>query len=282
MILVLLTLSLQVCFITDLVLNRMISIFANNDRDPILKLADGSFFAIICSTLATIAAIPLKVVIILLNLGVHQLFLLFSGFSLFPVIAVLNEGSGGLIVLLVNVYNIYLGEWVHVTLTAVFGLLSPIGHLFLPFWNTFLYIIIVFWTNTFLPFVYVNVDVNPALLLDLSMMVSTDVVQNQRSNFMTYQNCGITTQRTSRPFPKVQKTIMVGGAVDGSLQHYVLMRVPCISRRRSTEKVFLSTIFRGPCDVWTTLESATFVTDEENTSKRGTAERLKMVRRTCI
>ena len=64
-----------------------------------------------------------------------------------------------------------------------------------------------------------------------------DVVQSQRSNFITYQNCRIATQTTSRPFPKVQKTIMAGGKVDGSLQHYVLMRLPCISRRRSTEKV---------------------------------------------
>ena len=38
-----------------------------------------------------------------------------------------------------------------------------------------------------------------------------DVVQSQRSNFITYQNCRIATQTTSRPFPKVQKTIMAGG-----------------------------------------------------------------------
>ncbi len=39
----------------------------------------------------------------------------------------------------------------------------------------------------------------------------------------------------------------------------------------------LPTIFRGPCDVWSTLEFATFVTDEVNTSSLGTAERLKKV-----
>ncbi len=39
----------------------------------------------------------------------------------------------------------------------------------------------------------------------------------------------------------------------------------------------LPTIFRGPCDVWSTLESATFVTDEKNTSSLGTVERLKKV-----
>jgi hypothetical protein len=33
----------------------------------------------------------------------------------------------------------------------------------------------------------------------------------------------------------------------------------------------LPTIFRGPCDVWSTLESVTFVTDEENTSSLGIA-----------
>ena len=57
-----------------------------------------------------------------------------------------------------------------------------------------------------------------------------DVVQNHGSNFITYQNCRITTQTTSRPFPKVQKTIMTGGKVDDSWQHYVVMGLPCISR----------------------------------------------------
>ncbi len=37
----------------------------------------------------------------------------------------------------------------------------------------------------------------------------------------------------------------------------------------------LPPIFRGLCDVWSTLKSATFVTDECNTSSLGPAERLK-------
>jgi hypothetical protein len=69
-----------------------------------------SFVASICSTLATIAAIPLKVAIILLNFGVQQFLVLFCFLSVFAFIAVLSEASGGLIFLLVNVYNIFLGE----------------------------------------------------------------------------------------------------------------------------------------------------------------------------
>ena len=37
----------------------------------------------------------------------------------------------------------------------------------------------------------------------------------------------------------------------------------------------LPPIFRGLCDVWSTLKSATFVTDECNASSLGPAERLK-------
>ena len=72
-----------------------------------------------------------------------------------------------------------------------------------------------------------------------SLLVETfpDVVQSHCSNFITYQNCRIATPTTSRSFPKVQKTIMVGGKVDDSWQHYVVMGLPCISLRRSTEKV---------------------------------------------
>jgi hypothetical protein len=37
----------------------------------------------------------------------------------------------------------------------------------------------------------------------------------------------------------------------------------------------LTGMFRGLCDVWSTLKSATFVTDEQNTSSMGPPERPK-------
>ena len=37
----------------------------------------------------------------------------------------------------------------------------------------------------------------------------------------------------------------------------------------------LSGMYRGLCDVWSTLKSATFVTDEQNTSSLGPPERPK-------
>jgi hypothetical protein len=43
----------------------------------------------------------------------------------------------------------------------------------LPFWNAWVYVFKIIWSNTFLPMVFVNVDVILALLLDLSMVVST-------------------------------------------------------------------------------------------------------------
>ena len=168
-----LALALQVCFIAELVLNRMISIFANKARNAVRKLADASFLASICSALVTIALIPLQVALMLLEATVRQLAFLACMIAVIAVIAVLSEASGGLIILFANTYNTGIGEFVHVMLTSVFVLLAPLLRVLLPFYNAFVYITMVFWTNTFLPLVYVNVDVIPALMLDLSMLATT-------------------------------------------------------------------------------------------------------------
>ena len=173
MFLLLLALSLQVCFTTELILNRMISVFANKARDPIRKLLDGSFFLSIFWTLVTIALIPFKVALMVWEFSLRQLAFLVCFIAVFAAIAVVSEASGGLIVLFANTYNSKLSEALYVVLTSFFGLLASILRVVLPFYNMFVYIVMVFWTNTFLPFVFVNVDVIPALLLDLTTMGTT-------------------------------------------------------------------------------------------------------------
>ena len=166
-------LALQVCFIAELVLNRMISIFSNKARNPVRKLADGSFFASAMSTLASAALTPVKVAGMIALFVWRKFWTVLCWLLVIAVLAVLSEASGSLLVLIANVYNRVLGEWIFVTLTSVFGLLASCLRVILPFWNAGVYIVVVFWTNTFLPFVFVNVDVIPALLLDLTMTATT-------------------------------------------------------------------------------------------------------------
>ena len=168
-----LSISLQVCFTTELVLNRMISILANKARDPIRRIWDGTLIISFLLTLLTIVLIPFRLVLVLFELGLKQLGFLLCFIAVFAAIAVASEASGGLIVLLANTYNSKLSEALHVVLTAFFGFFASILRVLLPFYNAGVYIVMVFWTNTFLPFVFVNVDVIPALMLDLTTMGST-------------------------------------------------------------------------------------------------------------
>ena len=169
-----LSITLQVCFILELVLNRLISILANKTRNPVRKLADGSFLVSISTTFASIASLPLVTLVgTLYDIVMRQASLWLCLILVISVIAVLSEASGGLIVLLVNTYNSGIGELVHNILISVLRLFAPLVRLLLPFWNAWLYVFKIFWSNTFLPMVFVNVDVIPALLLDLSMTAST-------------------------------------------------------------------------------------------------------------
>lgn len=168
-----LAITLQICVIFELVLNRLISIFANTARNPTRKLADGSFFVSLYATITYIVFLPVTLLGSVVDVTVQQASLWLSIIFLFSVVAVLSEASGGLVVLFANTYNTGIGEVVHTLVISVVRLVAPLARLLLPFWNAFVYITVVFWSNTFLPFVYVNVDVIPTLLLDLSMLAST-------------------------------------------------------------------------------------------------------------
>ena len=169
-----LSITLQVCFILELVLNRLISILANKTRNPVRKLADGSFLVSLSTTFASIASMPLVTLVgTLYDIVMRQASLWLCLILVISVIAVLSEASGGLIILFVNTYNSGIGELVHNLLISVLRLFAPLVRILLPFWNAWLYVFKIFWSNTFLPMVFVNVDVIPALLLDLSMAAST-------------------------------------------------------------------------------------------------------------
>ena len=82
------------------------------------------------------------------------------------------------------------------------------------------------------------------------------------------------TQKHEGPFAKVQKLSwgeVTSTAPYNTCCHETTVQFSTVIDR---ESVF-PTIFRGLCDVWRTLESATFVTDEKNTSSLGTVEHLK-------
>ena len=167
-------LALQVCFIFELVLNRLISVLANKARNPVRKLADGSFLVSLSTTIASIASVPLLTLVgTLYDIVMRQAALWLCLILVISVIAVLSEASGGLLVLFVNTYNSGMGEVLHNVFISVVRLLAPLVRLLLPFWNAWLYVFKIFWSNTFLPMVFVNVDIIPALLLDLSMAAST-------------------------------------------------------------------------------------------------------------
>ncbi len=93
--------------------------------------------------------------------------------------------------------------------------------------------------------------------------------------WITYQNCRIATPKTSRPLCKSSKT---------PPWWEVRSTEACNLRCHATtvhflveidRKSVLPPIFRGLCDVWSTLKSAAFVTDECKASSLGTPERLK-------
>ena len=104
-------------------------------------------------------------------------------------------------------------------------------------------------------------------------------LQTIRRNFhifsTTYQHFRIATPKTSRPFPTSSKNppcreVRYTAACNLRCHTTTVHFLTAIDRKN-----VLPPIFRRLCDVWTTLKSVAFVTDECNASSLGPPERLK-------
>ena len=87
---------------------------------------------------------------------------------------------------------------------------------------------------------------------------------------ITYQNCRIVTPRPLKKFKKTHRREVRSTAACNLRCHATTVHFLAAIDRESV----LPPIFRGLCDVWSTLKSATFVTDECNASSLGPAERV--------
>jgi len=88
---------------------------------------------------------------------------------------------------------------------------------------------------------------------------------------ITYQNCAWQPQGPLKKFKKTHRREVRSTAACNLRCHATTVHFLAVIDRESV----LPPIFRGLCDVWSTLKSVTFVTDECNASSLGPPERLK-------
>ncbi len=81
-----------------------------------------------------------------------------------------------MLALFVNVYNSGVGEVMNNVVIAFLELLTPFFRVLLPIWNSMIFMGSVLIRNVLLPFVFVNSELIPDLLLNLTTMVSTIAV----------------------------------------------------------------------------------------------------------
>ena len=166
-------LVLQVSVLFELFLNRIICIALNTKRKSTRRMADSNFVSQIVNLLIAILLLPVTWVGICVQVVVRQIFFWLALLVVIGVFAVINQSSSNLLTLLVNVYNSGVGETMNTVVIAFLELFAPFFRVFLPIWNSIIYMGIVLIRNVFLPFVFVNTSTIPDLLLNLTTMVST-------------------------------------------------------------------------------------------------------------
>ena len=136
-------------------------------------MADSNFVSQLVNLFISIVLLPVTWVGVCVQVVVRQIFFWLALLVVVGVFAVINQSSANLLTLLVNVYNSGVGATMNNVVIAFLELFAPFFRVFLPIWNSIIYMGIVLIRNVFLPFVFMNTSIIPDLLLNLTTMIST-------------------------------------------------------------------------------------------------------------
>jgi hypothetical protein len=166
-------LVLQTGVLLELCLNRIVGIVLNTRRSSSRTVVDANFVSQLVNLLVSILLLPVTWVGVCVQVLISQFFLLLSLLVVVGVFAVINQSSSNLLTLLVNVYNSGIGETMNNIVIAFLELFAPFFRVLLPIWNSIIFMGKVFIQNVILPFIFVNTNTIPDLVLNLTTMVST-------------------------------------------------------------------------------------------------------------
>ena len=164
---------LQTGVLVELCLNRIVGMVLNTKRSSSRALVDANFVSQVVNLLVSILLLPVTWVGICVQVLISQFFLLLSLLVVVGVFAVINQSSSNLLTLLVNVYNSGVGEMMNNIVIAFLELFAPFFRVLLPIWNSIIFMGSVFIRNVLLPFIFVNTNSIPDLVLNFTTTVST-------------------------------------------------------------------------------------------------------------
>ena len=164
---------LQILVVLELALNRVIAVVSNSRRNPVRKLADGSFCASGCAAAVSVLTIPVSVVVATTQLIVNYLTFWIAALLVIGTLAVLSETSNSLIAAYVTTYNAGVGQLLYEFVTSFYEITAPLIRVLLPIYNAIVYVLILFWIDVILPLVYTNVNLFPELVANLTVYFGT-------------------------------------------------------------------------------------------------------------
>jgi hypothetical protein len=167
------SLVLQTGVLLELCLNRIVGIALNTKRRSTRRMADSNLISQVVNLFISILLLPITWLGVCLQVFVQQFFFLVGVLFVVGVFAVINQSSANVLTLLVNVYNSGVGETMNNVVIAFLELFAPFFRVLLPIWNSIIYMGSVLIKNVFLPFVFVNTNIIPDLLLNMTTMIST-------------------------------------------------------------------------------------------------------------
>ena len=166
-------LVLQAIVILELVINRIISVVCNAKRNPMRKVADGSFCGSLIGLVMSVLTIPVSVGAAAAQLFVSYFFFWVGLLLVIAVLAVLSETSSALIVLYVNAYNSGVGQALNEIVVFVFEMFAPLWRALVPLWNALVYVVVGFWVDVLMPIVFVNAKLLPDFFLNFTVLLGS-------------------------------------------------------------------------------------------------------------
>jgi len=165
--------ALQLAVIFELVLNRIIAVLCNVKRNPVRKLADGSFCGSLLALVMSALTVPVSIAAAAAQIFVSYFFFWVGLLCVIAVLAAVCETSSTLVVLYVNAYNSGVGQALNELLVLLFELVAPFWRAVVPLYNALVYMLVGFSVDVLLPIVFVNAKLLPDLIVNFTVMLGS-------------------------------------------------------------------------------------------------------------
>ena len=170
---------LQILLILERALNRILAVVFLASQSDARKITDKNVFIYFCMQGLQIVSVPLEFISALLSVVFKNLILWTTLCVVIGLLSLISQSSGGVFVLIVNVYNSGIGVFINATWSQVVTLYSVFIRPFLPIYNAITWFLGKILLHVIVPSFEIDLQLLPNLAQNMGLFGASIVMSSQ-------------------------------------------------------------------------------------------------------